>query len=95
MDLIESRPNETVNYYYLGITADNTSQRIPGILITFIREKAAYQPQCKKLRSLTSRINSKKYGQFLLTEANNCCAFSGCDRPLILTRGGLASDSYI
>lgn len=61
MNLIESRPNETVNYYYLGITADNTSQRIPGILITFIREKAAFvnQPnQVKKIRTIL--INGSK-----------------------------------
>lgn len=36
----------------------------------------------------------KQYGQFLLTESNNCCVCPGCGRPLILTSGNLAAENY-
>ena len=54
--------------------------------ISTTAQKATFINQSNQLK--------KQYGQFLLTEANNCCAFPGCDRPLILTRGGLASENY-
>lgn len=101
---IESRPDETIqlltnefNSYYPDITAENASQRIPEIFVDFIREKAGMGiSTAVQKASFIAQSNQlkKQYGQFLLTEANNCCAFPGCDRPLILTRGGLASENY-
>lgn len=101
---IESRPDETIqllanefNTYYPDITAENASQRIPEIFVDFIREKAGMgiSTTAQKATFINQSNQLKKqYGQFLLTEANNCCAFPGCDRPLILTRGGLASENY-
>ncbi|MGG6795677.1 UNVERIFIED_CONTAM: hypothetical protein KB582_07625 [Streptococcus canis] len=103
-DAIESRPDETIqllvdefNSYCPDITVDNASQRIPEIFVEFIREKAgmAISTAVQKASFIAQSNQLKKqYGQFLLTEANNCCAFPGCDRPLILTRGNLAAENY-
>lgn len=101
---IESRPFETVQLladefhtYYPDITAKNASQRIPEIFVDFVREKAGVVKSASVQKAaFTTQSNQlkKQYGQFLLTEANNRCAFPGCDRPLILTRGNLATENY-
>lgn len=101
---IESRPDETIqllanefNTYYPDITAENASQRIPEIFVDFIREKAGMgiSTTAQKATFINQSNQLKKqYGQFLLAESNNCCAFPGCDKSLILTRGDLASENY-
>ncbi|HEM9292392.1 TPA: hypothetical protein U3J37_001380 [Streptococcus agalactiae] len=101
---IESRPDETIQLlfdefhsYYPDITAENASQRIPEIFVDFIREKAGMGISTTAQKATfvnQSNQLKKQYGQFLLTEANNCCAFPGCDRPLILTSGNLATENY-
>ncbi|EPV89387.1 hypothetical protein SAG0014_09750, partial [Streptococcus agalactiae FSL S3-586] len=90
---IESRPDETIQLladefhsYYPDITAENASQRIPEIFVDFIRVKAGMGISTTAQKATfvnQSNQLKKQYGQFLLTEANNCCAFPGCDRPLI------------
>lgn len=101
---IESRPEDTIqllanefNFYYPDITVENAAQRIPEIFIEFIREKAGMVTSTTVQKATfvnQSNQLKKQYGQFLLTEANNCCAFPGCDRPLVLTRGDLATENY-
>ncbi|HGC8900646.1 TPA: ABC-three component system protein [Streptococcus agalactiae] len=101
---IESRPDETIqllanefNTYYPDITAENASQRIPEIFVDFIREKAGMGISTTAQKATfvnQSNQLKKQYGQFLLAESNNCCAFPGCDKSLILTRGDLASENY-
>ncbi|MCB2837205.1 hypothetical protein K3N29_04905 [Streptococcus dysgalactiae subsp. dysgalactiae] len=101
---IVSRPNETIqllanefNTYYPDITAENASQRIPEIFVDFIREKAGMgiSTTAQKATFVNQSNQLKKhYGQFLLAESNNCCAFPGCDKSLILTRGNLATENY-
>ena len=101
---IESRPDETIQLladefhsYYPDITAENASQRIPEIFVDFIRVKAGMGISTTAQKATfvnQSNQLKKQYGQFLLTEANNCCAFPGCDRPLILTSGNLATENY-
>lgn len=103
-DSIESRPAETIeflasefNTFYPDITADNAPQRIPEIFVNLIREKAgiATSTASQKATFISQSEHLKKqYGQFLLAEVNNCCAFLGCDRRLILTRGSLALENY-
>ncbi|KLL33341.1 hypothetical protein VZ99_03265 [Streptococcus agalactiae] len=101
---IESRPDETIQLladefhsYYPDITAENASQRIPDIFVDFIRVKAGMGISTTAQKATFANQSNqlkKQYGQFLLTEAKNCCAFPGCDRPLILTSGNLATENY-
>lgn len=70
---------------------------IPRYLLVTIREKTGIvKSTTVQNTAFTTQSNQlkKQYGQFLLTESNNCCARPGCDRPLILTSGNLAAENY-
>ncbi|VGY28627.1 Uncharacterised protein [Streptococcus pyogenes] len=70
---------------------------IPRYLLVTIREKTGIvKSTTVQNTAFTTQSNQlkKQYGQFLLTESNNCCAYPGCDRPLILTSGNLAAENY-
>ncbi|HEP1249583.1 TPA: hypothetical protein VJ291_000042 [Streptococcus pyogenes] len=70
---------------------------IPKYLLVTIREKTGIvKSTTVQNTAFTTQSNQlkKQYGQFLLTESNNCCACPGCDRPLILTSGNLAAENY-
>ncbi|SRX88839.1 Uncharacterised protein [Streptococcus pyogenes] len=70
---------------------------IPRYLLVTIREKTGIvKSTTVQNTAFTTQSNQlkKQYGQCLLTESNNCCACPGCDRPLILTSGNLATENY-
>ena len=79
------------------IDSDNVAEKITDLVIGSIVEAAQLAPvdDLTKEKQLEASLDlKKKYGDFLLREANDYCAFPGCGRSLIVSNNGRTSESY-
>lgn len=88
---------EDLKGYDPDINADNVAERVADWLVEIVQVSAGLVPQDEltkqKQQQLDAQLKSK-YGDYLLAEEENHCAFPGCGRELVLTKDGSISYAY-
>lgn len=88
---------EDLRGYDPDIDADNVAEKVTDWLVEMIQVSAGLVPQDEltkqKQQQLDAQLKSR-YGDYLLAEEENHCAFPGYGRELVLTKGGKISYAY-
>lgn len=88
-----------MNGYDPDINADKVAEKVADWLVEIVHVSAGLIPQDElteqkqQQQQLDAQLKSK-YGDYLLAEKENHCAFPGCGRELVLTKDGSISYAY-
>jgi len=77
--------------YDPSVSAGNVAEKLAFCFVEIIRELAGLvqQDELERQRLLQQSVDLKvKYGDYLLDEADNACAFPGCGRSLVMADNG-------